>query len=135
MKRCLVIDDSTIMRNVARLILEDLDFETAEAEDTDAAMEFCRAGMPELVLLDLDLPNANSIEFVGKLRHERGGERPIIVFCTTDNDVLQISQALAAGANDYVLKPFDRETLQSKLANAGLLQESPLAATESGRAA
>lgn len=121
MNRCLVIDDSRVMRKVARSILEDLNFDTAEAEDTDVALEYCRTGMPELILLDFDLPSASGVDFVRKLRHERGGERPVIVFCTTDNDVLQISQALAAGANDYVQKPFDREALHSKLTTAGLI--------------
>jgi two-component system, chemotaxis family, chemotaxis protein CheY len=122
MHRCLVIDDSRIIRKVARCILEDLNFDTAEAEDTEIALEYCRSGMPELILLDFDLPNGNGVEFVRKVRHEPNGERPVIVFCTTDNDVLQISQALAAGANDYLQKPFDRETLVAKLANAGLIK-------------
>jgi two-component system chemotaxis response regulator CheY len=122
MNRCLVIDDSRIMRKIARTILEDLNFEAAEAEDTDAALEYCRASMPDLILLDFDLPSASGLEFLRKLRHETGGDRPVVVFCTTENDVLQISQALSAGANDYVQKPFDRETLQSKLAATGLIQ-------------
>lgn len=122
MHRCLVIDDSRVIRKVARAILEDLNFDTTEAEDANVALEFCRTGMPELILLDFDLPGANCAEFVRKVRHERNGERPVIVFCTTDNDVLQISHALAAGANDYLQKPFDRPTLEAKLANAGLIK-------------
>jgi len=122
MNRCLVIDDSRVIRKVARSILEDLNFDMAEAEDAEVALEYCRTGMPELILLDFDLPGNNCAEFVRKVRHERNGERPVIVFCTTDNDVLQISQALAAGANDYLQKPFDRATLESKLANAGLIK-------------
>ena len=115
MNRCLVIDDSRIMRKIARSILEDLSFDAAEAEDTDAALEYCRASMPELILLDFDLPSASGLEFLRKLRHEHGGERPVVVFCTTENDVLQISQALSAGANDYVQKPFDRATLRIEI--------------------
>jgi two-component system chemotaxis response regulator CheY len=122
MNRCLVIDDSRVIRKVARSILEDLNFDMAEAEDAEVALEYCRTGMPELILLDFDLPGTNCAEFVRKVRHERNGERPVIVFCTTDNDVLQISQALAAGANDYLQKPFDRATLESKLAHTGLIK-------------
>jgi len=122
MNRCLVIDDSQVMRKVARSILEGLNFDIAEAEDADVALEYCRLGMPDLILLDFDLPGSSGVEFVRKIRREQNGERPIIVFCTTDNDVMQISHALAAGANDYVQKPFDRETLASKLAAANLVK-------------
>ena len=122
MNRCLVIDDSSVIRKVARSILENLNFDTIEAEDAEVALQYCRTGMPELILLDFDLPGGNCAEFVRKVRHERNGERPVIVFCTTDNDVLQISHALAAGANDYLQKPFDRKTLESKLADAGLIK-------------
>lgn len=119
MKRCLVIDDSRVMRKIARAILEQLEFETAEAEDGSAAITYCRAQMPELILLDLNLPNRSGFDFLRELRRERGGTRPVVVFSTTENDVLQISEALAVGANEYVMKPFDRETLQSKLAAVG----------------
>ena len=128
MNHCLVIDDSQVIRKVARSILEDLSVDVAEAEAVDVALEYCRAGMPDLILLDIDLPNNNAVEFVRKIRHEEGGERPVIVFCTTDNDVVQISKALQAGANDYVQKPFDRETLASKLASAGLVKTAVRAA-------
>jgi two-component system chemotaxis response regulator CheY len=128
MNRCLVIDDSHVIRKIARTILEDLNFDTAEAEDAEVALEYCRAGMPDLILLDFDLPSSNGVEFVRKIRHEEGGERPVIVFCTTDNDVVQISKALQAGANDYVQKPFDRGILEAKLAAAGLLKTAVRAA-------
>lgn len=122
MNRCLVIDDSRVMRKVARAILEDLQFDTVEAEDSDAALEYCRANMPELILLDFDLPKTGgSMEFLRKLRHERAGKRPMVVFCTTEKDVEQISQAMEAGADEYVQKPFDREALKAKLAAVGLL--------------
>jgi two-component system chemotaxis response regulator CheY len=120
--RCLVIDDSRVMRKVARVILEDLQFETAEAEDGEAALEYCRVHMPELILLDFDLPKTGgSMEFLRKLRREQEGKRPVVVFCATDHDVTQISEALEAGANEYVQKPFDREALKTKLAAVGLL--------------
>jgi two-component system chemotaxis response regulator CheY len=122
MNRCLIVDDSRVMRKVARSILEDLQFDAAEAEDSDAALEYCRAHMPELILLDFDLPKTGGgMEFLRKLRHEHEGKRPIIVFCATENDVSQISEALEAGANEYVQKPFDREALKTKLIAVGLI--------------
>ena len=122
MHRCLVVDDSRLMRKIARAILEDLEFDTAEAEDGEAALEYCRAKMPELILLDFDLPKTGpGMEFLRKLRHEQGGKDPVVVFCTTENDVSHISAALTAGANNYVQKPFDREDLQAKIAAVGLI--------------
>jgi two-component system chemotaxis response regulator CheY len=122
MHRCLVIDDSRLMRKIARAILEDLEFDIAEAEDGEAALEYCRAKMPELILLDFDLPQTGAgMEFLRKLRHEHGGKDPVVVFCTTENDVSHISDALTAGANNYVQKPFDREDLQAKIAAVGLI--------------
>lgn len=122
MNQSLVVVDSRIIRHVARTILEDLRFDTAEAADAEAALEFCRDRMPELILLDLDLPKPSAMEFLRKLRHESGGQHPVVLFCTTEKDVEQISQAMALGANDYVQKPFDRETIQAKLAAAGLMK-------------
>jgi pyruvate/2-oxoglutarate/acetoin dehydrogenase E1 component len=61
------------------------------------------------------------MEFLRKLRHEQGGKDPVVVFCTTENDVSHISAALTAGANNYVQKPFDREDLQAKIAAVGLI--------------
>lgn len=121
MKHCLVVDDSRVIRKVACRILEDLRFETEEAEDGVTALEACRRQMPDLVLLDWNLPNMNGIEFLRALRRERDGKTPVVVFCTTENDVGHISEALGAGANEYIMKPFDRGILESKLAEVGMI--------------
>jgi two-component system chemotaxis response regulator CheY len=121
MRHCLVVDDSRVIRKVACRILEDLAFETGEAEDGLSALNACRAKMPELILLDWNMPNMNGIEFLKTLRRERGGDRPIVVFCTTENDVAHITEALGAGANEYIMKPFDREIIEAKLAEVGLM--------------
>jgi two-component system chemotaxis response regulator CheY len=105
---------------VACRILQDLHFETNEAEDGTSALAACRNQMPELILLDLNMPNMNGIEFLQILRREHGGDHPVIVFCTTENDVACISEALNAGANEYIMKPFDRTVLKAKLAEVGL---------------
>jgi two-component system chemotaxis response regulator CheY len=119
--RCLVVDDSRVMRKIARAILEELKFDTAEAEDSTAALQYCRVQMPELILLDWNLPNASGVEFVRSLRRAPDGRHPVVVFCTTENDAADIAGALAAGANEYVMKPFDREALKAKLAQVGLI--------------
>lgn len=121
MKRCLVVDDSRVIRKVARRILEDLRFGISEAADGKEALEICRAGMPEAILLDWNMPNMSGIEFVRALRREKDGDKPVIVFCTTENDMDHITEALEAGANEYVVKPFDREIIQGKFVEVGLL--------------
>ena len=119
MKSCLVVDDSRVVRKVARKILEELNFACSEAEDGKQAMEACAAQMPDAILLDWNMPVMTGIEFLRRLRKMSGGEQPKVVFCTTENDVVHIRSAIEAGANEYVMKPFDRETLQVKLQLVG----------------
>ncbi|MBI3676623.1 MAG: response regulator [Proteobacteria bacterium] len=119
MKHCLVIDDSRVIRKVACRILEDMHFETSEADDGPAALEICRTKMPDVILLDWTMPNMTATDFLRVLRREYGGKHPIVVFCTTENDAVQINEALNAGANEYILKPFDGDDLRSKLAQVG----------------
>jgi two-component system chemotaxis response regulator CheY len=120
MKKCLVVDDSRVIRKVARKILEELNFETDEAEDGVAALEACREKMPDVILLDGHMPNMSGVEFLRALRRETGGNKPVVVFCTAENDVAEITEAVGAGANEYLLKPFDREVVKATLADAGL---------------
>ncbi|MDX2234100.1 MAG: response regulator [Hyphomonadaceae bacterium] len=121
MKTCLVVDDSRVIRKVARRILEDLRFHVEEAGDGLEALTACRKAMPEAILLDWNMPVMTGIEFLRALRKERGGEAPVVVFCTTENDVEHISEAIKAGANEYIMKPFDGDILHSKFMEAGLL--------------
>ncbi|MGD2133711.1 MAG: response regulator [Maricaulaceae bacterium] len=121
MKRCLVVDDSRVIRKVARRIIEDLAFECAEAGDGETALAACREAMPDVVLLDWHMPVMDGIEFLAKLRAERDGDKPVIVFCTTENDVAHITEALRAGADEYIMKPFDGDIIASKFAQVGLV--------------
>ena len=121
MKRCLVADDSSVIRKVARRILEALDFEIAEAEDGEQALDLCRSRMPDAVLLDWNMPKMDGYDFLRSLRRLPGGDRPKVVFCTTENDVAQIARALHAGANEYIMKPFDKEIVEAKFHEVGLI--------------
>lgn len=121
MKTCLVVDDSRVIRKVARRILEELQFEIQEAADGQEALTQCRNHMPDAILLDWNMPVMSGIDFLRQLRRESGGERPIVVFCTTENDFDHIAEALREGANEYIMKPFDGEIIQSKFAEVGLL--------------
>ena len=121
MKSCLVEDDIREVRKVARKILEELSFTCMEAEDGRQAMEACARGMPDAILLDWNMPVMNGIEFLRRLRKMSGGDQPKVVFCTTENDLAHIQEALSAGANEYIMKPFDSEILQAKFSQVGLL--------------
>jgi two-component system chemotaxis response regulator CheY len=121
MKHCLVVDDSSVIRKVARRILEDLSFEITEAEDGQAALDICRKQMPEAILLDWNMPIMDGMEFLAQLRKEPHGKSPKVVFCTTENDVQHIAKALRAGADEYIMKPFDREIVEAKFAEVGLI--------------
>ncbi len=121
MKSCLIVDDSKVVRTVARKILEDLDFQIVEAADGKAAMEECNRQMPDAILLDWNMPVMDGIEFLRALRKSAGGTAPMVVFCTTENDMAHIQEAIAAGANEYIMKPFDSDIIQSKFAQIGLL--------------
>ncbi len=121
MKSCLIVDDSKVIRMVARKILQELSFETLEAADGKDALDSCKAKMPDAVLLDWNMPIMSGIDFLRQLRKLPGGETPIVVFCTTENDIEHIQEAIEAGANEYIMKPFDSEIIQAKFSQVGLL--------------
>jgi two-component system chemotaxis response regulator CheY len=121
MKTCLVVDDSSVVRKIARSILESMDFHITEAEDGEQALESCRETMPDAVLLDWNMPVMDGYEFLGNLRRMPGGDAPKVVFCTTENGMDHISRALHAGANEYIMKPFDKDIVASKFQEVGLV--------------
>jgi two-component system, chemotaxis family, chemotaxis protein CheY len=122
MRTCLVVDDSSVVRKVARRILEALDFEIVEAEDGEKALEICKRELPEAILLDWNMPVMDGYEFLGNLRRMPGGDLPKVVFCTTENGIDHITRALQAGANEYIMKPFDKDIVAAKFQEVGLLQ-------------
>lgn len=119
MKTCLIVDDSRVIRKVSRHILETLGFTVNEAENGKEGLERCAESMPDVILLDWNMPVMTGIEFITQLRQAPGGDKPKVVFCTTENDVSHIREAISAGADEYVMKPFDHETLQIKLQLVG----------------
>jgi two-component system, chemotaxis family, chemotaxis protein CheY len=121
MKTCLVVDDSSVIRKIARRILEEMDFQIIEAEDGEKALEICKRGLPDAVLLDWNMPVMDGYEFLGNLRRLPGGDQPKVVFCTTENGIDHIARALNAGANEYIMKPFDKDIVAAKFQEVGLL--------------
>ena len=122
MKSCLIVDDSKVVRMVAKKILEELEFEVHEAADGQLALVQCLQAMPDAILLDWNMPVMNGIEFLRELRKSVGGDAPVVVFCTTENDIAHIQSAMDAGANEYIMKPFDSEIIETKFAQVGLLR-------------
>lgn len=121
MPTCLIVDDSKIVRKLARRIVEPLGFEVSEAEDGQQAITACTQSMPFLILLDWYMPVMNGIEFIQHLRQMPSGRDPKVIFCTTENDLNNIMQAIECGADEYVMKPFDEEIIKNKLQQIGAL--------------
>jgi len=120
-KTCLVVDDSRVVRKVARRILEAGGFTVTEAEDGSKALEACHAALPDCVLLDWNMPVMNGLEFLKALRAEYGPDHPPVLFCTTETDMGFIEQAIQHGAQEFIMKPFDAEILMGKFAQVGLV--------------
>ena len=120
MKHCLIVDDSRVIRKVSRHIVESFEFEVSEAENGQDALTKCEEDMPDLILLDWNMPVMNGLEFVTALRNQDGGWSPRVVFCTTENDPSFVKAGMDAGADEYVVKPFDAPTLLTKLKAIGV---------------
>lgn len=121
MTTCLVVDDSEIVRKVARRIFENLSLEAREASSGQEGLEQCAREMPDAILLDCHMPPMATVEFLSTVRGLPGGDKTVVIYCATENNPSEIARALSAGADDYVMKPFDRESLRAKLAACGVL--------------
>lgn len=118
---CLLVDDSRMIRKVARRIMEQHGFSVTEAEDGAEAIARCRAAMPDLVLTDWDMPVMTGPEFVAALRELPGSADTRVVFCTSKSGAQDIHHGIGAGADDWIVKPFDEATLTGKLAALGFV--------------
>lgn len=116
----LVVDDSRIVRRVAAGMLESIGYQVACRPDGLAALEFCREQLPDFILLDWHMPRMNGIDFLYRLRAQARGRDARVVVCSTENDPRQIAHALEAGADEYIMKPFDEQILRGKLEQMGL---------------
>jgi two-component system chemotaxis response regulator CheY len=120
LKTCLVVDDSRVVRKVARRLLEDAGYAVAEAPDGAEALSWCRAMMPDVILVEPAMPGMSGLDFLRRLQLEPGGRAPRVIFCSAEHDLERIRQALDAGAAEYVIKPFDGEIIAEKLSLAGV---------------
>jgi two-component system chemotaxis response regulator CheY len=120
----LVVDDSRTIRKIATKILESHGLVTRQAENGEIALNACKEAMPDGILLDWNMPVMDGHTFLTMLRKLPEGAAPKVLFCTTESDIEKISAALSAGADEFIMKPFDEEILISKLELVGLISES-----------
>jgi two-component system chemotaxis response regulator CheY len=107
------------MRSVSRRVVQSLGFLVTEAENGQEALARCGVAMPDLILLDWNMPVMTGIEFITALRATAGGGHPKVVFCTTEHEPAIVGRGIAAGADGFVTKPFDDQTLSAKLQRIG----------------
>lgn len=121
MKRCLIADPSEIIRKVARHYLEQMSYEVLEASSADEALALCREHSIDALILDWRLPGKTPVEFLSALRFAKDAKRrPLVIYATSENDPADISRAFSAGADTYMIKPFDSNSFMETLSSAGL---------------
>jgi two-component system chemotaxis response regulator CheY len=125
MKTCLIIEDSDIVREIAVRIMRELSLEPIEVESPEAALDRCRQAKPDVVMLDWDLPSFGALDFLRGAAELEPEQRPVIVLCATENDPQQFTLAKAAGAAHYLLKPYDRASIEAKFAAIGVIDAAP----------
>lgn len=118
-KTCLIVDDSRVIRKVSSKIAISLGYVAIEAENGEEALARCKRAMPDLVLTDWNMSEMDGIEFVAKLRAIPTPKEPIVVFCTSNGEAKDIHEGISAGADDYIVKPFDEAALRAKLEKLG----------------
>ncbi|HVS69418.1 MAG TPA: response regulator [Mycobacteriales bacterium] len=119
--QALVIDDSRAMRLIIRRILETEGFEVREAGDGQEALDLLASQpKPDLALVDWNMPVLDGLEFVSAVRKDPDGRQITLMMVTTENEADQIVRALAAGAHEYLIKPFTPDALLEKLDVLGM---------------
>ena len=122
MKSCLIVDDSSTVRKIIHRIMDNFDFDDiSEAEDGQVALDACKASMPSVVMLDWNMPVMTGIDFLRELRNLDGGNAPCVILCTTETSFDHIQEALEAGANEYIMKPFNEDIIREKLEMTGMI--------------
>ena len=120
MKIFMIVDDSPVIRKVARRILEDMGYVVAEAEDGADALDKCSHNMPDVIMVDWEMPRMNGVEFIEALRSNEAADATKILYCTSEVMVTEMMKAKRAGCQGYMLKPFTRDILQYKLSEIGV---------------
>ncbi len=112
---CLIVDDSRVVRQIARRMLEEAGLQVMEAADGLEALDACRRCRPDYLLLDWNMPRMNGIDCLKAIRREFGIDLPRVILCTTENEPDRITAAIEAGAQEFIMKPFDADILIGKI--------------------
>ena len=120
MPRVLIVEDEAPIAELIAVNLRHNGFQPTWAMDSEAAQRELDAVLPDVILLDWNMPVMSGMDFLRALRESTIPTRPKVVFCTTENGMAYIRAAIEAGADEYVMKPFDRDTLESKLQIVGV---------------
>jgi two-component system, chemotaxis family, chemotaxis protein CheY len=124
--RVLIVDDSRAMRGILRRMLSGLGFMVAEASNGREAFDRLLAGeAADLVLVDWNMPELNGYDFIIAVRSDPMFNRLRLMMVTTETEMPQVTRALAAGADEYVMKPFTPDVISGKLALLGLVPVTP----------
>ncbi|MFC3205242.1 response regulator [Aquamicrobium soli] len=111
MKRCMFVDDSSIIRKVAKRILGGPDMLVIEAESGREALRMCAADMPDIIVVDSSLADMEAVDLIRSLRSLASPVSPQILISLVEVDIGAIMRAKRAGAQGYLLKPFNRSQL------------------------
>ena len=119
--RALIIDDSKAMRSILSRMLQGLGFEVLEASNGREGLQRLQSsGNVDLALVDWNMPEMNGLDFIRSVRAEQSYDGVLLMMVTTETEMEQVVRALAAGANEYVMKPFTREIILEKLQIFGM---------------
>ncbi len=122
MKKILLVDDSRAVRLVGTRMAREIGLEPLEAENGQKALDVCRETLDiDVILLDWNMPIMDGLTFLKKLREEDREKQPVVVMCTTENDMPRIIEAMSAGANEYIMKPFTTDIVREKLIETGVI--------------
>jgi two-component system, chemotaxis family, chemotaxis protein CheY len=120
--KALIVDDHPMILKLLHAALNKLGItQVVEAENGELAIEQCRKDTPTFIILDWNMPVMNGLKFLETLRQEPKWQDVIVILCTTENDITHIQSMLSAGAQEYIMKPFDLEIVRNKLIQVGLL--------------
>jgi len=119
---CLVVEDMPVTRMIYAKMLGNLGFDVAMAEDVATGLARCGETMPDVALVDWNLPDGDGLHFIRELRRLPGGDRPKVVMCSIENSMEHITKAIGAGADEYIMKAFSIDILTEKLRLVGLIE-------------
>ncbi|HEY0256517.1 MAG TPA: response regulator [Candidatus Methylacidiphilales bacterium] len=120
-RRTLVVDDSRVIRSIVGRALVELGFEIAEAGNGRLAVTFLEQGLlPSVVMVDWNMPEMSGLEMVKAVRLNPAWNDVRLIMITSENEAERVQEALEAGADEYIMKPFSKEMIQEKLLLLGV---------------